>query len=66
MTGCPAYVRPVRSADLREGPEGAAQRCGLSPTTVRNVLQKAYRKLSVNSKFELTQLIRESAKCAAS
>lgn len=41
-----------------------AQSCSLSPTTVRNVLQKAYRKLSVNSKFELTKLIRESAKSA--
>lgn len=38
-----------------------ARRCGLAPTTVRNVLQKAYRKLSVNSKYELAQLIRESA-----
>lgn len=43
-----------------------ARRCGLAPTTVRNVLQKAYRKLSVNSKFELTQLVREAAKCGAS
>ncbi len=42
-----------------------ARRCGLAPTTVRNVLQKAYRKLSVNSKLELAQLIRESARLDA-
>lgn len=39
-----------------------AQRCGLSPTTVRNILQKSYRKLSINSKLQLAQLLRESAK----
>lgn len=39
-----------------------AQRCGLSPTTVRNILQKSYRKLSINSKLQLAQLLRESAR----
>ncbi len=41
-----------------------ARRCGLAPTTVRNVVQKSYRKLRVNSKYELAQLIRESANSA--
>ena len=34
-----------------------AQRCGLSPATVRNIVQRSYRKLGVNNKAQLAQLI---------
>lgn len=39
-----------------------ARRRRLSPTTVRNVVQKVYRKLGINSKVQLVQLLRESAR----
>lgn len=34
-----------------------AQRCQLSPATVRNIVQKCYRKLGINNKAELARLI---------
>lgn len=34
-----------------------AQRCGLSPATVRNIVQKCYRKLGINNKAQLAQLV---------
>jgi DNA-binding CsgD family transcriptional regulator len=34
-----------------------AQRCGLSPATVRNIVQRSYRKLGINSKAQLAQLV---------
>lgn len=34
-----------------------AQRCGLSPAAVRNIVQKCYRKLGINNKAQLARLI---------
>ena len=34
-----------------------ARRCGLSPATVRNIVQRSYRKLGINSKAQLARLI---------
>lgn len=34
-----------------------AQRCQLSPATVRNIVQKCYRKLGINNKAELARLV---------
>ncbi len=34
-----------------------AQQCGLSPATVRNIVQRSYRKLGVNNKAQLAQLL---------
>lgn len=34
-----------------------AQRCGLAPTTVRNIVQRCYRKLGIHSKAQLTRLL---------
>ena len=34
-----------------------AQRCGLSPATVRNIVQKCYRKLGINNKAQLAGLV---------
>jgi DNA-binding CsgD family transcriptional regulator len=34
-----------------------AQRCGLAPTTVRNIVQRCYRKLGINSRAQLARLV---------
>lgn len=34
-----------------------AERCGLSPATVRNIVQKSYRKLGINNKAQLARLV---------
>ena len=39
------------------GHKEIARRCGLSPTTVRNVVQRSYRKLGINNKAQLARLI---------
>ena len=33
------------------------ERCGLAPTTVRNIVQKCYRKLGINSRSQLARLV---------
>jgi DNA-binding CsgD family transcriptional regulator len=39
-----------------------AQRCGLSPVTVRNIVQRCYRKLGINSKVQLARLVSGEAR----
>ncbi len=39
------------------GYKDIARRCGLSPATVRNIVQRSYRKLGINNKVQLARLI---------
>jgi DNA-binding CsgD family transcriptional regulator len=40
-----------------QGYKEIARRCGLSPATVRNIVQRSYRKLGINNKAQLARLI---------
>lgn len=47
----------VRYFGAGRGCKEIALRCGLSPATVRNIVQRSYRKLGINSKAQLARLI---------
>lgn len=40
-----------------QGYKEIAQRCGLAPATVRNIVQRSYRKLGINNKAQLARLV---------
>ena len=49
-----------------QGYKEIARRCGLSPATVRNIVQRSYRKLGINNKAQLARLISRAEEASRS